>query len=404
LYDGVALSQEVNYERIDKHVLNTPKWAEKSIQSLASYLIQPARNEKEKVRAIFRWITYNINYNVQDLLPAHYDRSNLNDVIESKIAVCDGYAGLFEALAQAAGIKIINISGYAKGFDYEAGQKFQGPPNHAWNAVEIDGRWYLLDATWGAGFANEYREYIRQFEEHYFLTPPEQLIYTHFPEDKKWQLLTTSVSLEEFERSVLLKPAFFRYGLKLKSHLNGYIKTNKEVQITIGVPHEIVLIAQIYQNGNRLNESYTFGQRRTPNEFIIYAVFPRSGEYILRIFAKQENDPGKYIWVLDYKVVAGSVKQVNPGFPEAYNAFSDNDVFLFKPLTKFLRAGQAHTFTLSAPDAEDVAVAVNGELVPLKKQGSLFKENIEIGRGKVEVYIRYREKSKYLGLLCYIGY
>jgi transglutaminase/protease-like cytokinesis protein 3 len=46
------------------------------------------------------------------------------------------------------------LDGFAKGFGYKIGEPLS-TPNHAWNAVRIDGNWYLLDATWDAGVVGE---------------------------------------------------------------------------------------------------------------------------------------------------------------------------------------------------------------------------------------------------------
>ena len=46
-------AQPISYQRIDTHVLQTPNQMETSVQTLAAYLVKPARNEHEKIRAIF---------------------------------------------------------------------------------------------------------------------------------------------------------------------------------------------------------------------------------------------------------------------------------------------------------------------------------------------------------------
>lgn len=45
----------------------------------------------------------------------------------------------------------MNLSGYSKGHGYRTGQTFAGEYDHAWNAVYLDGRWHLVDSTWGSG-------------------------------------------------------------------------------------------------------------------------------------------------------------------------------------------------------------------------------------------------------------
>ena len=73
------------------------------------------------------------------------------------------------------------------------------------------GGWRLLDCTWGAGQVNpETKEYEKLANEHYFLTDPDELIFTHFPYDEaeanyeKWQLLKQPISLNIFNQMPLL--------------------------------------------------------------------------------------------------------------------------------------------------------------------------------------------------------
>ena len=73
-------------------------------------------------------------------------------------------------------------------------------PNHAWNAVKIYDRWYLLDVTWASGSAIDLSRHQRKLDlNSYFLTEPRKFIQTHLPEDPSWQLLENKISLSDFE-------------------------------------------------------------------------------------------------------------------------------------------------------------------------------------------------------------
>ena len=143
-----------SYEEIDRHALNAPASAEASVESLAAYLIEPAKNDREKARAIFRWITENIDYNVEVFFKGGTGATNSEDVLKSRKSVCYGYSDIFLSLAKEAGLEAVRISGYGKGYGYVPGKNFSGPANHAWNAVKINGSWYLMDSTWGAGYVS----------------------------------------------------------------------------------------------------------------------------------------------------------------------------------------------------------------------------------------------------------
>ncbi len=62
------------------------------------------------------------------------------------IAVCEGYAKLFQYLCYRAGINSTQILG-DKGL------------YHMWNAVEIDGKWYFADTTWDDSGENGFNFY-----------------------------------------------------------------------------------------------------------------------------------------------------------------------------------------------------------------------------------------------------
>lgn len=53
-----------------------------------------------------------------------------------------------------AGVQCVTVPGYSKGFGYQTGQSFSGEFDHAWNAVYLEGRWHLLDSTWGSGLVD----------------------------------------------------------------------------------------------------------------------------------------------------------------------------------------------------------------------------------------------------------
>ena len=232
-----------SYGKIDSYAINAPPSAEASIKSLAAYLAKPDWNEREKARSIFRWITENIDYNVEGLLTGSDVNIGSKDLLKSRKSVCDGYSDIFQSLATEAGLESARISGYGKGYGYQPGKKINESSNHAWNAVKINGSWYLIDCTWGAGYINEDKKYVRKFDDHYFMTSPSEFIFDHFPDNSSWQLLNNPISKSEFEQLVYVKSEFFRYDLKIGSHLEGNVKTDKEMNISVFAPNDVLLIA-----------------------------------------------------------------------------------------------------------------------------------------------------------------
>lgn len=296
---------------IDKYALETPESVAISIESLAAYLIQPTENDFQKTRAIYRWITQNISYDFSAYLTNNYSSTRAEDVLISRSSVCQGYSSLFNALAKSAGLEVVTIIGWAKGYSYNAGDKITGTTNHAWNAVQINGGWYLIDSTWGAGAIIEQR-FVREFNEYYFLSPPDRFIYNHLPVDSKWQLLSTPVSKSEFSILPCIHSGFFLYDIDLRDNTESVIETDGNLTMIFGVPSKTYLIARLRQGDIGLPENLISERRiikKSGNEYQINIRFPENGTYILYIFAS-ESKYDIYEGVLEYKIIFN--RNLNP--------------------------------------------------------------------------------------------
>jgi transglutaminase/protease-like cytokinesis protein 3 len=395
-------SDYLDYSDIDSYVLNTPSKVENNIQSLASYLIKPARTEREKVRALYRWVAENINYDVQSYLMKYNKQRSIQQILSERSTVCDGYSRLMAELAKAIDIEMVQVIGYSKGYDYKIGDRFDGNPNHAWNAVKMNGRWYLLDVTWGAGYIDEDNRFIKRFQDHYFLTPPESFILDHLPQDERWQLIDQPITLKEFENGLFLRPAFFQYGLSVKNQYKNTLDVYNETKIEFYTPDNVSLIAQLFQDENPFPEYLTFGQRKS-GQFKIDVQIPKSGEYILRIYAKKMDNSLKFEWVSDYRIEASGGKGKSAGFPFTYATFVNQNVYLYEPLNRYLPAGHDQKFKIFIPGAKGAAVKVNDEWIFLEGQGNLFEGYVPIKKGTIQVLARFNEGNQFSALLDYIG-
>ena len=89
------------------------------------------KSDYDKIRIVYAWIADNVRYN--EKCPNAYD------VLINKRGSCNGISAAVNRILQANGVECRIILG--KGHD----------GSHAWNAVKLKGKWYLLDATWDLG-------------------------------------------------------------------------------------------------------------------------------------------------------------------------------------------------------------------------------------------------------------
>jgi hypothetical protein len=91
-------------------------------------------SDKQKIRAINKWIVLNISYDYDSTIDGRRKKQDSLSTLGNRLAVCEGYANLTASLARSAGIPTRYVS--------------SDPMNHAWVQVFIDGEWKMLDTTW----------------------------------------------------------------------------------------------------------------------------------------------------------------------------------------------------------------------------------------------------------------
>lgn len=185
-----------DFAAIDQRARKSPRQLHQNLPALTSYLCEETESELEKVRAIYVWITTHIAYDWKAIEEDKRINHFIRDILQREAALCVGYAQLFQQMCRLANLRCEIISGYAKGTT--GVQLPLDEPNHSWNAVAIDGKWYLLDATWGSSTINKANDFVLISNDDYFLIPPDQFIRTHLPGNPIWQLLPQTVSVQDF--------------------------------------------------------------------------------------------------------------------------------------------------------------------------------------------------------------
>lgn len=226
-----------DYSAIDKHALAAPVEEEKTPARLGAYLASQARNDREKARAIFRWITDRISYDAESFFNNSFTQeSNFPEtVLKTRKGVCAGYACLFQELARFGGLpQVITINGYAKGVSYKPGEELK--PNHAWNAIRLDGHWRMIESTWGAGSLSD-KAFKKGFDDYYFLTAPEDFIFRHFPENPEEQFFSPQVTRAEMQNWPMVKDDLIKFGVPTVA-IRKFLNENmgKELADTYHIP------------------------------------------------------------------------------------------------------------------------------------------------------------------------
>ncbi|NXH41909.1 KY peptidase, partial [Dicaeum eximium] len=292
------------FKELDAYALEVN--VKNSVEELVKALLKQARTDLEKVRAIWIWICHHIEYDVVGYHNKSQVSSKPRDVLQMGKSICEGYAELFEHMCSLAGIQCKKLLGHAKGHGYKTGQTFTGDSDHAWNAVYLEGRWHLLDSTWGSGSVDDsFTKFTYRYNEFYFLTHPALFINNHFPDNSNWQLLKPTLTLKEFENNMLHSSNFYMLGLLAAHPETPVIHTvNGKASVSVDCRSGTLFMF-------KLKGTDEHGLMTLKKHGMKLDVYPqKTGSHKLEIFAKPskaEASDDVYKCVVEYVVECESV-------------------------------------------------------------------------------------------------
>ncbi len=190
-------SQPVLTQRSDISTRRDVLEVDSMVAVITEELMASSKTDHAIMKAIYTYVIEHIQYDTEAYKgqQRRINQSNA-DVLQRGRAVCWGYSELIREMCEYADIPCVTVTGYSKGLPYTS--KELTDANHAWNAVQLDGRWYLVDATWGSGVRYSKDFFTTEYGEDYYLTPPGLFVLNHLPLMPMWQLLECPVSLEAF--------------------------------------------------------------------------------------------------------------------------------------------------------------------------------------------------------------
>ena len=111
-----------------RSVENKAKVASMTKNLLSDVTGTSAKSDRIRVLRIRNYVCNKLSYDINSV-------GTVDSSIRTKYAKCSGYAALFQAMCQAAGITCQQVTGDAGG-------------GHDWNHVKIGSAWYWIDPTW----------------------------------------------------------------------------------------------------------------------------------------------------------------------------------------------------------------------------------------------------------------
>ncbi len=240
----------INFNKADAVANKYKRESLVSLPILSYNLTNTLTTDVEKFRAIYRWVCANIendyyayvkNKNARKrfakdslklvIWNEDFTRKTFKKLLNEQKTLCTGYAYLIKELANLADIECEIINGYGRTTDANIGKL--SIPNHSWNAVQLNNKWYLCDATWSSGIydlSNHSFEF--DYNDGYFLTHPNLFVKDHYPLNVQWLLTEKEISITDF----LNEPIVYN-----STHKNGVIPIEpKKLELEVLLNQEVV--------------------------------------------------------------------------------------------------------------------------------------------------------------------
>ncbi|MEM9073003.1 MAG: transglutaminase domain-containing protein [Myxococcota bacterium] len=262
-----------------------PASAETNYASAARWLASQEDVPRKRAKLLHDYIALRTAYDGVSYRAGRYPPQDAETVFRTRLSVCAGYANLFHAMAREMDLESAVVVGDTRKQDGDISGE-----GHAWNAVRIEGKWYLVDVTWDSGHLRG-TEFVPNYRTDYFLTPPDVIGLDHLPDAPEWQLRSEPIGRGEFARQPLLRPGFFRHGFDLRSPRRSQVSVGDELEIQIANPRGHFLLVDFRPKdggtSTRCEVSQGAALRAT-------CEFPASGIYRVVLFASAEQYGSQY--------------------------------------------------------------------------------------------------------------
>jgi hypothetical protein len=251
-----------------------------------------------------------------------------------------------------AGLHCVVIKGYSKSAGYQPGMHFEDSRfRNTWNCVYLDGSWRFVQCNWGARhlvnakdvplaggakLASKSENLRYEYDDHYFMTDPEEFIFEFFPQQPEWQLLKRPLSLREFELQPFVRSLFFRFGLTFADvDLKAVVEADKTGAATVAINMSPEAISSLIFHYNlRFYDSEEpefnrislkrFVMQSVVGQSVVFRVHtPTRGDFLLDIFANAisageylTGQPMKFKSVCKLKIACDHLNVIMVPLPE----------------------------------------------------------------------------------------
>lgn len=194
----------VSFDSYDFDIKDLPTYIEQIENKLNEIIpLVKADDDYTTIKNVFDYLVNNVTYSDDTR-----EKQDIRAALLDGEAVCNSYAASFQLICNRLGYECYNVQGETIDF---LDEEDSTPELHAWNVINIDGKWYWVDVTWGdydEEYVNSKGKKVNRIDYSYFLAPDKFVLLDHTPDsayeypecsDDSYYLNDKSVYLESFD-------------------------------------------------------------------------------------------------------------------------------------------------------------------------------------------------------------
>jgi len=259
-------AQNKEYKPVDEYVKSLGALDTLNMGTISYLVTKKFPDLKDKVRAIFDWVTLNISLDPKATGNNDNTKTFSDEVLKSRKATSAGYAALFQDMCSVVKIRCLTVDGYVNKNVEDIGVK-PDEKNHTWAVVQLGQSpesWFYVDPSMGSGYLDDkMTKFTRAYNDAYFFADNRIFNYQHYADNTAWQLGAGPKGLKDFASLPLVKDGAYEFKINNFTPSNGKIKakTTKSVQFSFNVGPdakiEIVALAIGEKNKKTKTVDYT---------------------------------------------------------------------------------------------------------------------------------------------------
>ncbi len=236
--NGMAQKNNANFKVVDEYVQSLGRLDSLNMGSISFTVTKKFGDPKDKVRAIFDWIAYNISVDCKAAKNNSNDKSNSESILKNRKTTAAGYATLFQDMCSVVKIRCLTVDGYLKNkTEYLTEQPDE--MNHTWAVVQLGQspeNWHYVDPMLGSGYTDEKcTVFTKAYNDAYFFADKEIFNYQHYPDNTAWILGRSVGGIKSFFARPILFDAAYDFTLSNFLPATGFIKTTTTAAVVFSL-------------------------------------------------------------------------------------------------------------------------------------------------------------------------